>query len=105
MLLFIQVIGESSKVSKKEVKRLKAKEARNKHISKKCSEVSLSSCGVSILPSHSPTYCEFEDRLQTDKHILQQDLTPANYKDKFHLLLCWEELEHDERLAKMYVIF
>ena len=77
MLLFIQVIGESSKVSKKEVKRLKAKEARNKQISKKCSEVSLSSCGVSILPSHSPTYCEFEDRLRTYKHILQQDISAS----------------------------
>ena len=53
---------------------------------------------------------QFEDLLHKfdhqhrkhDEGILKADLTPANYREKFHHLLCREEDEHAESLAKRY---
>ena len=70
---------------------------------KKPSEVFVSSSCVSVPPSHSRMYHEFEHRLEKEQHILEQNLTEENYKKKFHHLLCWEEREHDEQLAVKYV--
>ena len=47
---------------------------------------------------HTNFYRELEGKL--DMKVIQRKLTPENYKEKFHHLLCWEEKEHERLLAE-----
>ena len=49
---------------------------------------------------HSEWYTTNEEKWKSETSILEEDLTPDNYKDKFHHLLCWEEKEHSDLLSK-----
>ena len=42
-------------------------------------------------------------KLESGCSILEDELTPYNYKEKFHHLLCWEEKEHDKQISEKYV--
>ena len=52
----------------------------------------------------------FHERLRDQLEIadVQQELTRANYKEKFNKLLCWEEMEHihilDDRSVRAYIV-
>ena len=51
---------------------------------------------------HSSFLDEFKGELDADHPVLKEPLSPANYQQKFHHLLCWEELEHDKQLVQRY---
>ena len=61
------------------------------------SKVEAVSCG------HSKYYEQHKFALVNDDALLQSNLTPENYKEKFHHLMCWEEKEHDDQLSKRYI--
>ena len=50
---------------------------------------------------HSQSFLEYEARLESDISILDENLATSNYREKFHHLLCWEELEHARQIAQM----
>ena len=52
--------------------------------------------------SYAAKETEFSTRIQEDLQIedVEVELTQANYKEKFHKLLCWEEKAHIEILGK-----
>ena len=50
---------------------------------------------------HSTFYEQYKDKL--DRKKLMEELTPDNYEEKFHHLLCWEEKEHDDLLKTRLV--
>ena len=74
-------------------------------VSKKRSKVQtkkddcISSPGVATPTQHSSFYDRYEKQMNRKK-VLKESLTAENYKTKFHILLCWEEQEHDELLTK-----
>ena len=47
---------------------------------------------------------KFLDRVKEELYIedIMAQLTVTNYKDKFHKLLCWEEMEHITLLRDRY---
>ena len=53
----------------------------------------------------------FLDRVKQELTLedIEQDLTALNYKQKFHMLLCWEEKEHitilHERLSSIVMTY
>lgn len=49
---------------------------------------------------HSDSFYEFNERLESEKFILEEELTIQNYRSKFHFLLCLEEREHSSRLER-----
>ena len=49
---------------------------------------------------------EFEHRHRPrDQALLEAKLTPKNYKEKFHQLLCREEEEHERILQERYSVW
>ena len=55
--------------------------------------------------NHQPKYATFAERVKDDLKLedIQAELTIVNYKDKFHKLLCWEEMEHISILHDRFV--
>ena len=86
-------------MSKKKAKNMATKERQ--HVSSGGAQ-SISSPNVSVPESHSSFYDEYKNKLETHRYILEQELTAENYKEKFHLLLSWEEQEHAKQLAERY---
>ena len=86
MLNFIQAYDP--KLSKKSTKLLIAKEEKKTVNSQ------------SPLNVHSHCFSHFESELNGKSNILRDDLTYENYKEKFHLLLCLEEQEHEKQLKE-----
>ena len=50
------------------------------------------------LSSHSNFYKQYEDKLCLE--AIDCELARENYKEKFHHLLCWEEMEHCRMLER-----
>ena len=90
-----------AKVSKKEAKNVHMA-AKESHHTIKGGAQSISSPNVSVPESHSSFYDEYKNKLESHRCILEQELTAENYKEKFHLLLSWEEQEHAKQLAERY---
>ena len=97
--VYVKSLQVAAKVSKKEAKNMAVKESH--HIVKGGAQ-SISSPNVSLPESHSSSYDEYKNKLETHRCILEQELTAENYKEKFHLLLSWEEQEHAKQLAERY---
>ena len=93
---YFQTLEAASKVSKKEAKQMTAKV----QLTTKKSSPSISSPNIDVPSQHSEFYDEYKGRLISHRHILDEPLTSQNYKEKFHLLLAWEEQEHDKQLAE-----
>lgn len=57
------------------------------------------------VPYHQPKYTTFSERVKNVLKLedIQAELTIENYKDKFHKLLCWEEMEHISILHDRFV--
>lgn len=57
------------------------------------------------VPYYQPKYTTFSERVKDDLNLedIQAELTIANYRDKFHKLLCWEEMEHISILHHRFV--
>ena len=54
---------------------------------------------------HQAKYTTFAERVKDELKLehIQAELTIENYKDKFHKLLCWEEMEHISILHHRFV--
>lgn len=51
------------------------------------------------LSSHSESFKMYKDKLCLE--AIDCELTRENYKEKFHHLLCWEEMEHCRMLERL----
>ena len=80
-------------MSKKEAKNMAKKEQQH------ASAVRISS---PIIASHSRSsfYDTYKKRMESNGHILEQELAADNYKEKFHALLTLEEEEHAKQLKE-----
>ena len=64
---------------------------------------------MSSRPSYQPKNSTFLERLkeELDVNDITPELTAENYKEKFHKLLCWEEMQHitilHERFVSMHI--
>ena len=54
---------------------------------------------------HHTKNATFAERVKDELKLedIQAELTIENYKDKFHKLLCWEEMEHISLLHERFV--
>lgn len=67
---------------------------------KRDQRVCISSPDVSTPAKCSSFYEKYSTRLESNTHLFRDPLTAANYKERFHHLLCWEEKEHIKQLAE-----
>jgi len=92
-------LSEASKIPKKKTKKMVAAANFKQHKEEK--KVQSNSSSAIVVPArHSSFYNDYRAKLESNRHILEEQLTSENYKEKFHHLLCWEEQEHDKQLAE-----
>ena len=53
---------------------------------------------MSNATQHTEFFQKYREKL--DIQVFEEPLTVANYQERFHHLLCWEEKEHMSILAK-----
>lgn len=93
-LMHVQILSDK-KASKKESRKITRK---NQPPSvKKGQHACISSSNVSTPDRCSSYYKEYVGKLESN---FKESLTVANYKERFHHLLCWEEREHVKQLAE-----
>lgn len=97
----MQTLGDSSKVTRKEAKKIAALAAQQ--ISKnESAQKSISSPNVSVPTKSSSFYTNMKQEMDLKSPLLTEEVTANNYVEKFRHLLCWEEQEHDKQLAQRY---
>ena len=90
-----QDLKTAKKISKRKGKQLAAK---SQQITDQ--RLCISSPNISTPTHHSSYYEKYKDKLEDSNPIMKEPLTAKNYKEKFHLLLCWEEKEHHRQLSE-----
>ena len=64
----------------------------------------ISSSNVSTPSMCSSFYKKRVSNLESNLCLFDAPLTPENYQERFHHLLCWEESEHIKQLANRLVL-
>ena len=95
IIILSQDLKNATKMSKREEKKI----AR-----KNLAAVVKQDQGASACSMCSSSYKAHVSSLESNSHLFAAPLTPANYQERFHHLLWWEEREHIKQLAERLVL-